>query len=322
MREEHVPLSAGVAALEQELRRLELCEEICPMAPMAPRTTLRIGGAADLLVTPRSASAVAEIVALAREGGVPFLILGNGSNLLVSDLGVEGLVISLRETLCKTQREGNRLTAGAGLLLSAAAAFARDERLSGLEFAAGIPGTVGGGVYMNCGAYGSEMKDVVESSLVLGSDGEISILKARQHGFSYRHSSLMENGDIVLATTFLLSPARSEEISARMEELMARRREKQPLSLPSAGSTFKRPQGGFAAQMIDEAGLKGRRVGGAMVSEKHAGFLVNAGGATAADMLALMLLVQQTVQQRTGVTLEPEVRFVGREMENSHVLYK
>ena len=132
----------------------------------------------------------------------------------------------------------------------------------------------------------------------------------------------MENGDIVLATTFLLSPARSEEISARMEELMARRREKQPLSLPSAGSTFKRPQGGFAAQMIDEAGLKGRRVGGAMVSEKHAGFLVNAGGATAADMLALMLLVQQTVQQRTGVTLEPEVRFVGREMENSHVLYK
>ena len=302
MREEHVPLSAGVAALEQELRRLELCEEICPMAPMAPRTTLRIGGAADLLVTPRSASAVAEIVALAREGGIPFLILGNGSNLLVSDLGVEGLVISLRETLCKTRREGNRLTAGAGLLLSAAAAFARDEGLSGLEFAAGIPGTVGGGVYMNCGAYGSEMKDVVESSLVL--------------------ASLMENGDIVLATTFLLSPARSEEISARMEELMARRREKQPLSLPSAGSTFKRPQGGFAAQMIDEAGLKGRRVGGAMVSEKHAGFLVNAGGATAADMLALMLLVQQTVQQRTGVTLEPEVRFVGREMENSHVLYK
>ena len=195
MREEHVPLSAGVAALEQELRRLELCEEICPMAPMAPRTTLRIGGAADLLVTPRSASAVAEIVALAREGGIPFLILGNGSNLLVSDLGVEGLVISLRETLCKTRREGNRLTAGAGLLLSAAAAFARDEGLSGLEFAAGIPGTVGGGVYMNCGAYGSEMKDVVESSLVLGSDGEISILKARQHGFSYRHSSLMENGE-------------------------------------------------------------------------------------------------------------------------------
>ena len=131
MREEHVPLSAGVAALEQELRRRELCDEICPMAPMAPRTTLRIGGAADLLVTPRSASAVAEIVALAREGGVPFLILGNGSNLLVSDLGVEGLVISLRETLCKTQREGNRLTAGAGLLLSAAAAFARDEGLSG-----------------------------------------------------------------------------------------------------------------------------------------------------------------------------------------------
>ena len=293
MREEHVPLSSGVAALEQELRRRELCDEICPMAPMA----------------------------LAREGGIPFLILGNGSNLLVSDLGVEGLVISLRETLCKTQREGNRLTAGAGLLLSAAAAFARDQGLLGLEFAAGIPGTVGGGVYMNCGAYGSEMKDVVESSLVLGSEGEISILKARQHGFAYRHSNLMDNGDIVLATTFLLSPARSEEIAARMEELMARRREKQPLSLPSAGSTFKRPQGGFAAQMIDEAGLKGRRVGGAMVSEKHAGFLVNAGGATAADMLALMLLVQQTVQQRTGVTLEPEVRFVGREMENSHVLY-
>ena len=315
-------LPPATAALKEELERLALCGEIRLFEPMAERTTLRIGGPADLLVTPRSAGAVADILTLAHEKEVPALILGNGSNLLVSDHGIEGLVISLKESVCKIERKGNRITAGAGLLLSSLAAFARDEGLAGLEFAAGIPGTVGGGVYMNCGAYGSEMKDVVESSLVLGSDGEIAAIKARQHGFAYRHSNLMDNGDIVLATTFALTPDDPADIAARMEQLMARRREKQPLNLPSAGSTFKRPQGGFAAQMIDVAGLKGARVGGAMVSEKHAGFLVNAGGATAADMLSLMQLVRERVAQRTGVTLEPEVRFVGRPMEGSDVLYK
>ena len=315
------PLTPATAALKEEIERLSLCSEVIPFAPMAPRTTLRIGGPAELLVVPKDAGAVADLFALAEQHGVPAFVLGNGSNLLVSDFGIEGMVVSLRESLYKLERDGTRITAGAGLSLSQLAAFARDEGLAGLEFASGIPGTVGGGIYMNCGAYGSEMKDVVESSLVLGADGEISVLRARQHGFSYRHSALMDNGDIVLAATFRLQPDASAEIGARMEELNARRREKQPLNLPSAGSAFKRPKEGFAAQMIDEAGLKGLSVGGAAVSEKHAGFLVNLGGATAADFLALMLLVRERVADRFGVLLEPELRFVGRKMEGCDVLY-
>ncbi|MBQ3077091.1 MAG: UDP-N-acetylmuramate dehydrogenase [Clostridia bacterium] len=310
-----------ISELAEAIRENDLCQWLLTEEPLAPRTTLRIGGKAALLAIPKNAAAVADLRALAAAFELPSLLLGNGSNLLVSDEGFPGLVISLRETVTRVQCDGECITAGAGLSLSQLAAFARDQGLAGLEFAAGIPGTVGGGLYMNCGAYGGEMKDVVESSMVLEPEGGISVLRAGQHGFAYRHSALMENGDIVLAATFRLQKDDPQAIGARMEELARRRREKQPLHLPSAGSTFKRPAEGYAAQMIDECGLKGLRVGGAVVSEKHAGFLCNDGGATAADFLALMDQVQRRVQERFGVRLAPEVRYVGIETELSHVVY-
>ncbi|NLT58600.1 MAG: UDP-N-acetylmuramate dehydrogenase [Clostridiales bacterium] len=279
---------------------------------MAAHTTLRIGGPADLFAVPQGASAAARVLELCRQGQIPCLVVGNGSNLLVADAGIEGVVLCLKGGLRKLRREGDRITAGAGLLLGEVAAFAQAKGLAGFEFAAGIPGTVGGGVLMNCGAYGGELGRVVESSLVLSPDGEMAILKNSHHRFEYRHTALMESGDIVLAATFLLCEGDRDDIAAEMERLAAERRAKQPLQEPSAGSTFKRPPGGFAARLIDEAGLKGLSVGGAMVSPKHAGFLVNTGGATAADMRALMALVQERVLAHSGIWLEPEVRLVGR----------
>ena len=302
--------SPALRELEELLQREGLCTTVRRGEQMAAHTTLRIGGPAQLFAVPRSIQAAADCINAARGLGVPLLVVGNGSNLLVSDEGIEGLVLSLKG-LEKIERDGDRITAAAGVPLGTLAATARDHGLSGLEFAAGIPGTVGGGVLMNCGAYGGEMKDVVESSLVLDKKGNLSALKAKLHGFAYRHTALMGEGDIVLASTFRLTPADPAGITARMEDLARQRRDRQPLNLPSAGSTFKRPEGHFAAKLFDDCGLKGRSVGGAAVSDKHAGFIVNTGEATAADMLALMAQVQSVVLRETGVQLEPEVRFVG-----------
>lgn len=242
---------------------------------------------------------------------MPYHIIGNGSNLLVSDAGIRGVVIAFTKNAARIQAEGSRLTAGAGALLSQAAAAALKASLGGLEFAAGIPGSVGGAVVMNAGAYGGELKDVLAHARVLGPDGKIQILDKEQLDLSYRHSCIAQRHMIVLEAEFVLEKKPQEEIKAYMDELKKRRIEKQPLEYPSAGSTFKRPQGYFAGKLIMDAGLAGFSVGGAQVSEKHCGFVINKGGAKAADILELIRQVQQKVRQQAGVELEMEVKRMG-----------
>lgn len=241
-------------------------------------------------------------------------IIGNGSNLLVRDGGIRGLVLRISGGLNAIRREGDCLLVQAGASLAAVAAFARDEGLSGMAELGGIPGTVGGGVLMNAGAYGAELAQLVtQAEGVSLSDGRRVVYPADQLDFAYRHSALMDAGVVITQATLALTPGDPEAIRARMEECAKARREKQPLTLPSAGSTFKRPEGHFAARLIDDCGLRGLTVGGAQVSEKHAGFIVNIGGATARDMLELMRQVEQRVFEQTGVQLEPEVRILGED---------
>lgn len=283
-------------------------------ATMDCYTSFQAGGAADLLVTPASEEELAEALAALVEGGIPTLVMGNGSNLLVRDGGYRGAILRIGPALGVLQAVEGGIRAGAGALLKEAAAFALDRGLSGLEFASGIPGSVGGAVFMNAGAYDGEMRSVVESVRVLSRDGKrIDTLPVEAMEYGYRTSRLMEDGGIVLSADFRLEPKEKEAIAARMAELSARRKEKQPLDLPSAGSFFKRPPGHYAGQLIEAAGLKGRQIGGAAVSEKHAGFLVNRGGATASDILALMRAVQEAVYRTSGVRLEPEIRIVGED---------
>ena len=280
-------------------------------APMAQATTFRIGGPADLLIDLPTAAA-APILALCKREAIPYLFIGNGSNLLVGDKGIRGAVLRLLDDGADpVLLDGNRLYAPAGMQLKRLCMFAREQSLTGLEFAFGIPGTVGGAVYMNAGAYGGEMVDVVESADCVSADGETYTLSAEELGLGYRHSALMENGGIVLGVTLRLTPGDYDTIAATMKDLMGRRREKQPLEYPSAGSFFKRPEGYFAGKLIQDAGLKGFSVGDAQVSEKHAGFVVNRGNATAADMVELCRQVQAKIMETDGVLLEPEVRFIG-----------
>ena len=275
-------------------------------------TTLRVGGPADYFAEPKSEEALLTLIKTAKEAGVPVLLLGNGSNLLVRDGGFRGLAIRLGKAFSRIERRENRLYAQAGALLSVLARQAQEASLTGLEFAQGIPGSVGGGVYMNAGAYGGELAQTVESVRVL--DGEtIREIPGNEMNFSYRHSRAMEEGWIILGAQFRLAPGDPERIEAAMRDFASRRKEKQPLEYPSAGSFFKRPAGHFAGALIEGAGLKGLSVGGAQVSEKHAGFLINRGGATASDFLALMRLVQERVMEKYGVMLEPEVRIVGED---------
>lgn len=281
-------------------------------APMDYYTSFQAGGAADLLVTPASEGELAAALAILEERGIPTLIMGNGSNLLVRDGGYRGAILRIGPALGALSTIEGGISAGAGALLKEAAAFALAQGLSGLEFASGIPGSVGGAVFMNAGAYDGEMKAVVAAVRVLSRDGQrIDTLPVEAMDYGYRRSRLMENGGIVLSAAFRLEPQEQEAIAARMADLSLRRKEKQPLDLPSAGSFFKRPPGHYAGQLIEAAGLKGHRVGGAAVSEKHAGFLVNLGGATASDILALMREVQEAVERTAGVRLEPEIRIVG-----------
>ena len=278
--------------------------------PMSKHTTFRIGGAAEVFAAP-DARELPQLLAMAKGADVPVAVIGNGSNLLVGDRGIAGLVIEIGERMSEVRIEGTILVAGAGALLSKAAQTAAAAGLGGLEFAAGIPGSVGGAVVMNAGAYGGEMKDVLQSVKVLTEEGELLILTTEELELGYRHSCVPERKYIVVEATMELSAKPEEEIRACMAELRAQRAEKQPLEYPSAGSTFKRPEGYFAGKLIMDAGLRGYTVGGAQVSEKHCGFVINKGGATAADVRQLMQDVHDRVKEQFDVELEPEVKMIG-----------
>lgn len=280
---------------------------------MGKHTTFQVGGPADFFVTPEEEKELADITALCRREAVPFFILGNGSNLLVGDRGVEGVVISMEKfTRCQADKEKKRIIAGAGVSLGRVASAACEASLAGFEFASGIPGTVGGAVVMNAGAYGSAMKEVLESAKVLTPEGEIKELTAEELELGYRTSCIISRQYVVVEAVFHLKEGDPTAIKERIDELTHRRTEKQPLEYPSAGSTFKRPEGHYAGVLIDEAGLRGFRLGGAQVSEKHCGFVINKNQATAADVVALCEEVKKRVYQNSGVKLEMEVKTLGR----------
>ena len=290
----------------------------CPLRvdePMARHTTFQIGGPADRFLTVENAAQLQGLLSCLRQAGIPYLVLGKGSNLLVSDKGIRGAVLHLGGDFKKVEvlTDGRTLRAGAGAPLASVCALARERSLTGLEFAWGIPGSVGGGAYMDAGAYGGEMRDVVSRVLHLGPDGAPGEARGEELCFGYRKSRYTGGEDIITAVEFTLQPGDPAAIAGKMEELMARRKDKQPYDMPSAGSVFKRPQNGFAAALIEQCGLKGRRVGGAQVSEKHAGFIVNTGGATCQDVLELISVIQKTVEEQTGTRLECEVRVTGEE---------
>lgn len=277
--------------------------------PMAKHTSFRIGGPAEVMAFPSSPEQVCEILIKSNLLDCKIYIIGAGTNILAPDDGLAGLVICLKDALDGMERlDSCRIRVAAGVTMARAAVFAAGLGLSGMEFAHGIPGTIGGGVYMNAGAYGGEIKDICESVTIVTQDGLIRELSAQQMGFSYRHSRLDNSGDIVLSAVFRLTEAPPEQIKSKMQELVTKRRSSQPLDMPSAGSAFKRPVGGYAAALIDQTGLKGFRVGDAAVSEKHAGFVVNLGNATAQQVKTLLAQVSDRVFDATGIRLEPEVR--------------
>ena len=279
--------------------------------PMSKHTTFRIGGPADVFAMPKTYEQIGEILKLCKAEGLPFFVLGNGSNLLVSDKGYRGVIIQMDRNMQEIRLEGNTIRACAGALLSSIAVAARNASLTGFEFAGGIPGTLGGACVMNAGAYGGEMKDVLKEVMVMTRDGEILTLPAEKLEMGYRTSIIKKMGYLVLEAVISLEKGDEEAIRDRMKELSDLRTQKQPLDLPSAGSTFKRPEGYFAGKLIMDSGLRGCRIGGAQVSEKHCGFVVNADGATAGDVRALMDHVIQVVKEKYGVTLEPAVKFLG-----------
>lgn len=300
--------------LADTLRAATSIAQVLEHEPMARHTTMRVGGPAEILFSPASEGELLFAVREAKRAGAPFRIIGNGSNLLVLDGGLPGLTIRLGEAFSKISVNGNQIRAQAGALLSRVAAAARDASLTGLEFASGIPGSAGGGMAMNAGAYGGQLSDVFEGCRALDPEtGIISALGPAEMALGYRESAALSRGLIVTEAAFRLTAGDRSAIQAKMDDLSARRRDKQPLNLPSAGSTFKRPEGYFAGALIEQAGLKGLRVGGACVSEKHAGFVVNDRGATAKDVLDLIRLVQARVLEHSGVRLEPEVRILGEE---------
>lgn len=278
---------------------------------MDKHTTFRVGGPAKYLAAPTLAVQVQKLIELCRNSGTPYYVVGNGSNLLVSDSGFEGMIILIGQGMSEITVNGCAVTAQAGALLPKLAVTAAEAGLCGLEFAAGIPGSVGGACVMNAGAYGGELKDVLTRVRALTPDNELRDFKPEELELGYRQSIFINGGYVVLEAGFGLAPRNPEDINARIAELAAKRREKQPLEYPSAGSTFKRPEGFFAGRLIEEAGLKGRGVGGACVSEKHAGFVINKGGAAAQDIYDTIRLVIDEVRKKHGIILEPEVRIIG-----------
>ena len=295
---------------ELKKRLLSRCSslELRADEPMAKHTTFRIGGPAALMALPRTQAEARAAVRTARELGIEPFFLGNGSNLLVSDSGYPGFLIKLAGDFNQVQAVDRRLEAGSAVLLSRLSNALLDQSLTGMEFASGIPGSVGGAITMNAGAYGGEMSQVLEEVTFLDEEGELRTLPASECGFGYRHSFFSDRACLILTGRFHLEHGDPEAIKARMDELTAQRKAKQPLEYPSAGSMFKRPPGHFAAALIDQCGLKGFAVGGAQVSEKHAGFVVNRGGASCADVLELVRRVRERVLAQTGVELEMEVK--------------
>ncbi len=295
--------------LQQKLTQADVACELKYNEPMSRHTSFRIGGNAEVMACPKNQRELAEILKTSKALGIKPAILGAGTNVLAPDAGIEGIVICLKDCLDGMELlDDTHLKVAAGVTMTRAAVFAANHGLSGMEFAHGIPGTVGGGVYMNAGAYGGEIKDIAESVEIMDFDGNIRTLSNEEMGFSYRHSLLEDSGEIVISATFALQPADGDTVKAKMKELQAKRSASQPLDLPSAGSAFKRPVGGYAAALIDQAGLKGYQVGGAAISTKHAGFAVNVGGATAADVQNLLSQVSDIVFEKSGIRLEPEVR--------------
>lgn len=294
------------------LRRLRDKVTVQTAVSMASHTSFKAGGEADLLILPKGEEELQEALALLRECAVPFYIMGNGSNILVRDGGFHGAIVKIAEGFDGIEVHGESLVAGAGALLSVIARAAAREALTGLEFAAGIPGSLGGAVYMNAGAYDGEMKNVLRTVRLLNpATGQVRETEAEDLALSYRYSRLYETGEVVLAASMGLTKGDVSSIEAKMRDFAGRRSAKQPLSYPSAGSFFKRPKGYYAGTLIEEAGLKGLTVGGAQVSTLHAGFLINIGGATATDIETLMHLVQARVLEQAGVALTPEVRIIG-----------
>lgn len=286
-------------------------EDILLNEPMHRHTTFRVGGEARCLLRISKQEQLAKLIPYLKVVESPYFILGNGSNLLVSDKGYDGIILQISNRMNTLRIEGNSMIAGAGALMSQAARFAQENGLTGLEFASGIPGTVGGGVVMNAGAYDGEMKQVVEAVTILNECGEVLELSCEDMEFGYRTSIIKNRPFIVLEVTFRLCSGDKAEILSKMEELARKRKEKQPLEYPSAGSTFKRPEGSFAGKLIMDVGMRGYRIGGACVSEKHCGFIINMGNATATDIAEVIRDVQDRVKEKFNVLLEPEVILLG-----------
>ncbi|MBQ6675844.1 MAG: UDP-N-acetylmuramate dehydrogenase [Ruminococcus sp.] len=285
--------------------------EVREREPLSAHCTFRVGGDCDVFIEVSSAEALKELVCLAYEQNVRYFVLGNGSNVLFSDEGYEGVILHIGQRMNRISLlDGGRVYAEAGASLSRVCTFALENSLTGLEFAYGIPGYVGGAVFMNAGAYGGEIKDVFVSADIITEDGEQLTLDLSDMEMSYRYSKLMINGSIVTSAVFKLQSGDKAEIKAKMDELMGKRKAKQPIEYPSAGSTFKRPEGYYAGALIEQSGLRGYSVGGACVSEKHCGFVINKGGATARDIRTLIKDVQRIVQEKQGVSMEPEVRYI------------
>ncbi len=297
--------------LEWRLRAIVGEDNVLVDEPMSEHTTFKVGGPADLYVIPEDAGEVREVLRACDEAGVERFVLGRGSDLLVSDEGYRGVIVAVADGLTGVAVDGTEITCQAGVDLREASEMACELGLSGLEFACGIPGSVGGACFMNAGAYGGCIADVLKCVRVVTPDGSVDTIDAADLELGYRRSRVASDGLVVLSATFDLEKGDPEKIRATMDDLMRQREEKQPLALPSAGSTFKRPEGYFAGKLIMDAGLQGYRVGGAEVSRKHAGFVVNVGGATAADVHAVIEHVQDEVERQFGVRLQPEVRFLG-----------
>lgn len=280
--------------------------------PLKEHTSFKIGGGAELYVCPNNLMELITVLNILKENDVSYFLLGAGSNLLIGDGGVRGAVIKLGDGFDYAHAKNDYILAGAGVSLAKLSAEAKNAELTGLEFASGIPGTLGGAIFMNAGAYGGEMRDVITEVSYIDSDGSVKTVSGEECDFGYRKSMFSDGGKIIISAKLTLNKGNKEEIIATMRDLNGRRKEKQPLEYPSAGSTFKRPEGHFAGALIEEAGLKGYTIGGAQVSEKHAGFVINKGDATAKDVMDLIAYVQGVVREKSGVDLEPEVKIIGK----------